>query len=87
MLEVDGAFHMEVEHWAADVKRQRKITTPRRTVIRATALELRLEPEGVVEDLRALGVPERSGRAGKSARGRTLGRTTREARATGSPTE
>ena len=59
VLEVDGAFHMEFEHWAADVKRQRQITTPARTVVRATALELRLEPEALVEDLRALGVPRR----------------------------
>jgi hypothetical protein len=64
VLEVDGSFHMEVEHWGADVKRQRKITTARRTVVRATALELRLEPESVVEDLRALGVPNRRGSCG-----------------------
>ena len=57
VLEVDGGFHMEVQHWAADVRRQRKISTPHRTVVRATALELRLEPEAVVQDLRALGVP------------------------------
>jgi hypothetical protein len=57
VLEVDGGFHMEVEHWTADVRRQRKITDPRRTVVRATALELRLEPTSVVDDLSALGVP------------------------------
>jgi hypothetical protein len=57
VLEVDGAFHMEFEHWAADLKRQRQITTPNRTVVRATALELRLGPEALVDDLRALGVP------------------------------
>jgi hypothetical protein len=59
VLEVDGGFHIEVQHWQADLRRQRKITTKGRTVIRATALELRLEPEGIVEDLRALGVPMR----------------------------
>lgn len=59
VLEVDGAFHMEVEHWTADVRRQRKISTPDRTVVRATALELRLEPRSVTDDLRALGVPGR----------------------------
>ena len=57
VLEVDGAFHMEVEHWTADVKRQRKVAGPGRTLVRATALELRLDPEDVVDDLRALGVP------------------------------
>lgn len=63
VLEVDGAFHVEFEHWSADVKRQRKITSPTRIVVRATALELRLEPEGVADDLRALGVPERHRRS------------------------
>ena len=57
VLEVDGAFHIEVQHWVADVKRQRGIASRGRTVVRATALELRLEPESVIEDLRALGVP------------------------------
>ena len=59
-LEVDGGFHMEVQHWVADIRRQRRITTPRRTVVRATALELRLEPDSVADDLRALGVPRRT---------------------------
>ena len=80
VLEVDGAFHMEVAHWAADVKRQRKITAPGRTVVRATALELRLEADEVVDDLRALGVPTSGspfGRALQSAPERTLKRTTR----------
>ena len=57
VLEVDGAFHTEVQHWVADMKRQRRISTAGRTVVRATALELRVEPQGVVDDLRALGVP------------------------------
>ena len=57
VLEVDVAFHMDVEHWTADLRRQRKISTSRRTVVRSTALELRCEPDSVVEDLRALGVP------------------------------
>ena len=61
VLEVDGACHMEVEHWGADLRRQRRISGPTRTIVRATALELRLEPHVVLDDLRALGVPERSG--------------------------
>jgi hypothetical protein len=68
VLEVDGGFHMEVAHWTADVKRQRKITTPLRTVVRATALELRLEPETVAQDLRALGVPDTGARRRVSQR-------------------
>ena len=57
VLEVDGAFHMDVEHWAADLARQRSLTEPARIVVRCTALELRLDPGAVAADLRALGVP------------------------------
>src|SRR5919112_3074381 len=59
VLEVDGAFHMDVDHWSADLARQRSVTTPLRTVVRCTALELRSTPEAVTADLRALGVPTR----------------------------
>jgi hypothetical protein len=64
VLEVDGAFHMDVEHWSADLARQRSVTTPLRTVVRCTALELRLQPDAVTADLRALGVPSRVVRSG-----------------------
>lgn len=67
VLEVDGSFHMEVAHWTADVQRQRRISTPRRTVVRATAIELRVEPASVVDDLRALGVPLLGGRGSQRA--------------------
>ena len=60
VLEVEGGFHAEVEHFNDDLKRQRKLTTPNRIVIRCGALELRDDPESVGEDLRALGVPESS---------------------------
>jgi hypothetical protein len=56
VLEVDGAFHMQVEHWEADLVRQRQLTTPGRIVVRCSARELRDEPATVVADLRALGV-------------------------------
>jgi hypothetical protein len=56
--EVDGAFHMEVEHWDADLKRSRRITKPgRRTVVRCSAYEVRHETVELVADLLALGVP------------------------------
>lgn len=69
VLEVDGGFHMEVQHWFADVRRQRKVAARGRTVVRATALELRVEPQSVTEDLVALGVPrlEVVGRSGRSS--------------------
>lgn len=41
---------MEVTQWSADVKRQRRITTPGRTVVRATALEVRFEAEELARD-------------------------------------
>lgn len=56
-LEVDGAFHMDVEHWEDDLARQRALTSPDRLVVRCTARELRDEPDRVARDLRLLGVP------------------------------
>ncbi|WP_188779698.1 hypothetical protein [Marmoricola endophyticus] len=56
VLEVDGAFHADVLHWGADMRRQRKLATSVRIVVRCSAIELRDEPEAVAEDLVALGV-------------------------------
>ena len=55
--EIDGAHHMDVAHWQADMRRERGIVISRRWVMRATALEVRLEPRVVVDDLKAIGVP------------------------------
>ncbi|UMG91479.1 endonuclease domain-containing protein [Nocardioides sp. TF02-7] len=57
VLEVDGGFHMEVEHWKDDIARQRALTSPDRVVVRCTARELRDQPDVVARDLRNLGVP------------------------------
>lgn len=57
VLEVDGGFHMDVEHWGADLKRSRRLTRRDRLVVRCTSFELRHEPGEVVGDLIALGVP------------------------------
>ncbi|WGY04124.1 DUF559 domain-containing protein [Nocardioides sp. QY071] len=57
VLEVDGGFHMQAEHWEHDIARQRALTSPGRIVVRCTARELRDEPERVARDLRLLGVP------------------------------
>lgn len=57
VLEVDGGFHMEVEHWEDDLARQRSLTSSSRTVVRCTTRELRDQPEVVARDLRLLGVP------------------------------
>jgi len=56
VLEVDGGFHAEVEHYDDDMKRQRKLTTRQRIILRCGARELRDDPHPVAADLRALGV-------------------------------
>ena len=57
VLEVDGSHHLLVEHWEADVRRERGVVTSGRSVLRATANEVRHEPEAVVADLIAIGIP------------------------------
>lgn len=57
VLEVDGGFHMDVEHWEDDLARQRALTTPDRIIVRCTSRELRDEPGTVARDLLNLGVP------------------------------
>jgi hypothetical protein len=60
VLEVDGGFHMAVEHWSADIERHRQLVATGVIVVRCTAIELREHPERVVRDLCALGVLESS---------------------------
>jgi len=57
MLEVDGSFHMDVDHWENDLARQRALTSSHRLVVRCTSRELRDDPDRVAHDLLALGVP------------------------------
>jgi hypothetical protein len=57
VLEVDGSHHHSVEHWEADMKRERKVVISRRWVLRASNFELRHEQEAVARDLTAMGVP------------------------------
>lgn len=56
VLEIDGSFHMEVEHWEDDLARQRALSAPDRVIIRCTTREIRDEPERLAHDLRRLGV-------------------------------
>lgn len=58
VLEIDGRHHLEVEHWEADMRRERGVVISGRRVLRATTIEVRLEPATVVRDLVALGVPQ-----------------------------
>jgi very-short-patch-repair endonuclease len=60
ILEIDGGFHMEVEHWEDDLVRQRRISGPGRTVVRCTSREVRDDHEQLGRDLLALGVPRRA---------------------------
>lgn len=57
ILEVDGAFHLDVAQYADDIRRQRALTTPTRLVVRCTADELRHDDATIADDLAALGVP------------------------------
>jgi hypothetical protein len=62
ILEIDGGFHMDVEHWEDDLARQRRISGPGRTIVRCTAREVRDDDEQLAADLLALGVPRRAPR-------------------------
>ncbi|RLV47978.1 hypothetical protein D9V37_17910 [Nocardioides mangrovicus] len=56
ILEVDGAFHLDVVQYGEDVRRHRRLSTPGRIIVRCTALELRDDPDSIARDLLALGV-------------------------------
>ena len=57
VLEVDGGHHLLVEHWEADMRRERGVVIGGRTVLRASANEVRYEQAEVAADLAAIGVP------------------------------
>ena len=57
VLEVDGSFHAEVVAWWSDMKRERAVVIQGDTVLRCSSIELRLEPQDVMSDLRRIGVP------------------------------
>jgi hypothetical protein len=59
VLEVDGSFHMEAEHWEDDISRERNLVATGVVVLRCTSRELRDEPARVAASLRRVGV-ERS---------------------------
>lgn len=60
ILEVDGGFHMDVEHWEGDINRERDLVATGAIVLRCTARELTDEPEKVAVSLRAVGLGESS---------------------------
>ncbi len=57
VLEVDGSHHAEVEHWEADMRRERDVVIGGRAVLRCTANEARHDQPALAADLLAIGVP------------------------------
>ena len=57
VLEVDGSFHLEVSSWWADMKRERSVVIQSSRVLRCSSVEIRLDPQDIVDDLRRIGVP------------------------------
>lgn len=56
ILEIDGAFHMDVDAWQDDIARQRALSAVGTVLVRCTAREAR-EGDAVAADLIRLGVP------------------------------
>ncbi|MBO0845599.1 MAG: DUF559 domain-containing protein [Nocardioides sp.] len=56
ILEIDGGFHMEVEHWEDDIARERDLVSTGAVVLRCTDREIRDQPDRVASSLRAVGV-------------------------------
>ncbi len=52
-VEVDGAHHMDVRHWAADLRRQNRVWIEGDRILRFTAFDVRHRPAEVVAQLRA----------------------------------
>jgi hypothetical protein len=57
VLEVDGSHHLDVPSWQADMRRERAVVIGGAQVLRATSVEVRVEPAQIVNDLVAIGVP------------------------------
>ena len=56
VLEVDGAFHMDVMSWTDDIERHRGLVGTDVIVLRCTAVELREDDSRVARDLIRLGI-------------------------------
>ncbi|MER6594307.1 hypothetical protein ABT214_21150 [Micromonospora purpureochromogenes] len=52
-VEVDGGHHMDVRHWAADLRRQNQIWIEGDRILRFTAFDVRRRPDEVAAQLRA----------------------------------
>ncbi|MDG4794179.1 hypothetical protein [Micromonospora sp. WMMD1082] len=52
-VEVDGGHHMDVRHWAADLRRQNRVWIDGDRILRFTAFDIRHRPDEVAAQLRA----------------------------------
>ncbi|MEJ7774814.1 MAG: hypothetical protein WKF72_08365 [Nocardioidaceae bacterium] len=57
VLEIDGAFHLEVETWSADMVRERGVVIGVGRVLRCSTFEIRDDGDTIMRDLAAIGVP------------------------------
>jgi hypothetical protein len=57
VLEIDGAHHFDVSHWQADIRRERGVVIDGSQVLRATSIEVRVEPQVIAADLVRIGIP------------------------------
>ena len=67
VLEIDGAFHMEVSEWWQDMPRERSVVLGHSMVMRTSTFEIRRQPEPLMRDLAAAGVPRLSRPIGRGA--------------------
>ncbi len=56
ILEVDGSFHLDVDHWIDDMERERDLVVTGPVVLRCSTWDLRETPEIVAQRLQAVGV-------------------------------
>jgi hypothetical protein len=57
ILEVDGSFHLRIDNWWRDMKRERRVVIGGPKVLRCSTIEARLEFAEIARDLRQIGVP------------------------------
>ncbi len=63
VLEIDGGLHLELFQWWRDMSRERAIVISQRLVLRCSSIEIRLDPDAIINDLRNIGVPVVTARA------------------------
>lgn len=61
VLEIDGSFHLEVRRWWQDMRRERSVVIAKSSVLRCSTIEIRLQPDDIIDDLRKIGVPRAEG--------------------------